>query len=450
MAHAPAADASPHPQRATGTRWIVLLGLAFAATCAYLPRVCISTAATTMQREFAFTPEQMGQIMAAFSVGYFWFQIPGGALGTRWGSRLVLPLLCTWWSLCAVWTGLATGYVGLWWSRTVFGVAQAGLVPVSAEAVTHWFPHKERGVASSAVATCMTAGSVISAFLTTLLLPLIGWRWVFITYAAIGITWSVLFYIGYRNRPEEHRGVSEGELEIIRRDTPALPKFDPAAPKESPRGLYTSLATSSSMWMLCLQAFCRAFGSAFFVTFFPTFLEKGRGLPLAQAGILASLPLIGTLLGNASGGFIVDRLLIATGNRRLSRSGTSALALGLCALSFFIASLIRNPAAAVVVIAFGSLAFGCGSPAAWAACMDISGKHTPLTMAIHNMAGNLGGLVCPLVVGALIGWIQRNSGDWNLVLYLFVGVYLLGAIFWLALDPNKSAVVRRSAVGSQS
>ena len=430
-------DCSPRPSR---TRWAVLAGLAFAATCAYLSRVCLSTANTTIQREFNFTPEAMGQILAAFSAGYFWFQIPGGSLGNRWGSRLVLPLLSVWWSASAVWTGLAHGFAGFWASRVMSGIAQAGLVPVSASALTHWFPHSERGVASSAIATCMTAGAVIAASLTAVLMPLVGWRWVFVIYAGVGLVWAAGFYLGFRNRPEEHAAVNEGELRVIRRDGP--PGGGGVAPKPPRGGLALTLLASPGIWLLSLQAFCRAFGAAFFITWFPAFLEQGRGVKLEAAGLLSTLPLIGTLLGNAMGGVIVDRLLAGTGNRRLSRCGTSAIALTLCAATLYAATLIKDPTTAVVVIAFGSMCFGCGSPAAWATCMDISGKHTSLLMAIQNMTGNLGALVCPMIVGVLIGWIQRTQGDWNLVLYLFVGIYLLGALFWLGLNPNCSAVER--------
>jgi len=425
--------------RAGGTRWAVLVGLALAATVAYLSRVSLATANTTIQREFGYSPEVMGQVLAAFSAGYFWFQIPGGALGSRWGARLVLPLLCAWWSACAVWTALAQGFAGLWTSRMVSGVAQAGLVPVSAGALTQWFPASERGVASSAIATCMTAGAVIATSLTALLMPWIGWRWVFVAYAAVGFLWSALFYWGFRNRPEEHPAVGAVELGVIRHSGPPP---DAGAPGPSGARLGAALLASPGMWLLSLQAFCRAFGAAFFITWFPAFLEKGRGVQLAQAGLLSALPLIGTLLGNAMGGVIVDRLLARTGNRRLSRCGTSALALTLCAASLYAATLIREPTLAVVVIALGSMCFGCGSPAAWATCLDISGRHTPLLMAIQNMTGNLGALVCPMIVGLLIGWIQRNQGDWNLVLYLFVGVYLLGALFWLALNPNRPVLPR--------
>lgn len=440
----------------TSVRYWLILGLALASTCAYLSRVCLGTANTTIQRELGFSSETMGVIMSAFSVGYL-VQVPAGALANRWGTRLVLPLLCVGWSAFAAWTGLAMSYASLMVSRLLSGLAQAGLVPCSAKGVRDWSPPAQRGIASSAIASSMSLGAVIAAALTAQLMPVVGWRGVFLIYAGVGLVWSAAFYIAFRNRPEEHPWVNESEVRLIRTGSthgepapaPAESESPAAAPaadekSESSPGPARSLAyvmfTSPEMWLICLQAFCRAFGASLFITWFPAYLEKGRGMQVAQAGMLSTLPLIGTLTGNLLGGIIVDRILLLTGSKWGSRCGTSAAALGLCAASLLAAAFIHNPTAAVIVIALGSACFGCGSPAAWAATMDIGGKHTALAFSIMNTAGNVGGFLCPILLGVLIGHIERTQGDWNLVLYLFAGIYVLGAIFWLLLNPNRSAV----------
>lgn len=465
----PLADAyGKHP---TKVRFWILFGLACAATIAYLSRVCLATANTTIQREFGFNDVMMGQILAAFSVGYFWFQVPGGSLGNRFGCRKVLPLICVWWSLCAGWTGLAATAASFWWSRMISGIAQAGLVPVSAKGVLDWFPQRQRGVASSMMATAMSLGAVIASGLTAQLMPVLGWRGVFWLYAGIGILWSILFYIGFRNRPEEHPRVNAVELRDIRGEDASRAVDSPepvsgsggaapgtagraapaAAPpvvpglKEPGGSLVTAMLSSSSMWLICIQAFFRAFGAAFFITWFPAYLEQARGVNVKAAGFLAMAPLTGTVLGNLAGGVIVDRLLTLTGSKRISRSGTSMVALAACAILILSASWIPDAGVCVALLAMGSFFGGVGSPATWACTMDISGKHTSIVFAWMNMTGNIGAMVCPLIVGYQIDWIKRTGGDWNTVLYLFVGIYVLGALCWVFLNPNRSAVSRARA-----
>src|SRR4051812_47825572 len=68
---------------ATSVRYGVLLMLALAATSAYLTRI-MSAAATTIQREYGYSSEEIGYILAGFALGYFWFQIPGGWFSQRY------------------------------------------------------------------------------------------------------------------------------------------------------------------------------------------------------------------------------------------------------------------------------------------------------------------------------------------------------------------------------
>jgi nitrate/nitrite transporter NarK len=49
-----------------------------------------------------------------------------------------------------------------------------------------------------------------------------------------------------------------------------------------------------------------------------------------------------------------------------------------------------------------------------------------------NMMGNLAGFVAPAIGGLIL---DRTHGNWNLFLYLNVGIYLIGAMCWSFIDP---------------
>lgn len=425
-------------QRPTNVRLWVIVGLALASTCAYLTRNSLGTVNTTIQGELHLSPAVMGVVMSAFFGGYFWFQVPGGIMANRWGTRRVLPLLCLAWSACGAWTALATSADALKLSRFISGIAQAGLVPCSAKAVRDWVPPAQTGLASSAVAGSMTLGGVIAAGLTAQLMPQLGWRGVFFLYSALGLLWALMFYAGFRNRPEEHPKVNEAELHLIRDGSvkPAVVVDE----KDKPMRVLAAMAISSTLWLLCLQAFCRAFGAVFFSTWFPAYLEQGRGVSVVAAGSLSMWPQVGILVGNLLGGVLVDRVLARTRSKWISRCGLSALALVLCAVALLVATVIPGAQMAVWVIALGCICFGVGSPAGWAAQMDVSGKHTATVFAIANMAGNFGALVCPLLLGQTIQSIKLGQTSWSMLLYIIAGIYLLGAIFWVLINPHRSAV----------
>jgi nitrate/nitrite transporter NarK len=303
----------------------------------------------------------------------------------------------------------------------------------------------------------MSVGAVIASGLTVRLLGPLGWRGTFALYAAVGVAWTVLFLLGFRNRPEEHPGVNDAERRLIQgkpRTSPGDPDFEPAAPPtddEAPTlTVLGRMARSVSLWALCIQGFFRAFGYALYITWFPAYLEKGYRVRLEDAGDLSMLPLGGVVAGSFLGGPLIDAILARTGSRWLSRSGVSAAALGLCALTTYLATLMTNPVAAVVVIAVGALLSGLAGPTTWAATMDLCGRHTALGFAIMNMTGNLGAIACPITVGYLIEHIGSTGGKWEWVLYLFSGIYLAGAVSWLALDPCRSAVARTPKTMSSS
>ena len=72
------------------SRWVILGLLFLVSVVTYLDRVNISVAARQMMPALGLTDLQMGQVFSAFVVGYAVCQIPGGWLGDRWGSRVVL------------------------------------------------------------------------------------------------------------------------------------------------------------------------------------------------------------------------------------------------------------------------------------------------------------------------------------------------------------------------
>ena len=80
-----------------------------------------------------------------------------------------------------------------------------------------------------------------------------------------------------------------------------------------------------------------------------------------------------------------------------------------------------------------SLFAALAGPCAFAATIDIGGRRVPQVFGLMNMCGNLAAAACPV----LVGWLFARTANWNLVLLLFAGVYLAGAIGWLFVNPRR-------------
>ena len=197
---------------------------------------------------------------------------------------------------------------------------------------------------------------------------------------------------------------------------------------------WTALITSIPMWLICGQQFFRAAGYAFYGTWIPKFLKDTQGVSTVDGGYLRSLPLFATVLGALISGFVTDWILVETGSRRWSRQGVAVAAMLACAGFTLLAYFAKDARSAVLLITAGSLCAACGSPCAYAITIDMGGKQVPMVFSLMNTAGNLGAFLCPILVERLVA----GTGNWNLVLLFFAGIFLSAALCWACLNPNGS------------
>lgn len=421
---------------------ITLLGLA--AGSAYLTRHCIAVANTTILTELELSEWQMGWVLGVFSGGYFIFQIPGGWLGNRIGTRKAYSFISLLWSLFTVWSSLAYSWIGLLASRAAFGAAQAGMVPISASVIADWFHENRRGICSAVIAASMSIGGVVAMKLTAELMEHFDWRDIFRMYSLVGIVWAAAFYLFFRSRPQDHPWLQSTSREVeepppgsspegARTDTVDEERSSQAAPVA-----WKKLLRNRTVCAINIQAMFRAAGYWLFVTWFPAFLEYRFEVTSSDAGSLSTWPLVGVVVGTVLGGIAVDRLLIGVSSKRASRVGLACVALLASAVLTVASAWTPSPNSFVLLMSLGAVFSGAANPAAWAATMDVAGKNTAVVMGMMNMAGTIGGFTMPILLGYMIGGIKESGGDWNNVVYLVAAIYLAAAISWLFVDPDDS------------
>jgi ACS family glucarate transporter-like MFS transporter/ACS family D-galactonate transporter-like MFS transporter len=141
----------------------------------------------------------------------------------------------------------------------------------------------------------------------------------------------------------------------------------------------------------------------------------------------------GTLIGGLMGGALTDWIWQRTKSLRISRSGVGSTFLLGCALLILAAWFVQHVALAVAMLTFGSLLAALAGPCAFCATIDVGGRHVPQVFGMMNMMGNFAAAACPILVGELFAW----TANWNLVLLVFAGVYLVGALCWALVDPGQ-------------
>ena len=442
-----------HETRLLIARCVVLFLLAAASVIAYLTRHSLAVANTTIQRELNINNKGFGLLYAAFSAGYFLFQIPGGWVGQRYGARLVLPLLAILWSLMTYATAFVPTFVGLMVVRFLFGLAQAGLVPNQALVVRNWISDQGRGVASSVMVVAMSVGGIASMALTSKLLEQTPWRSIFVAYSTLGIVWAVVFWLVFRSTPgevgwllEHSPEAEEGTPESL--TTPIAPVVavaaaESAADESRPSDALDmlSLFTSLSLWGLFSQALLKAAGYNLAITFLPALLEYIFKVPPGKTGAYVQWSLITYIVGSMLGGVLVDLVFRSTGSKYISRSVIAVVTLALAGLFTAMAGYAGTVASTAIWLSVGAFFSGLASAAPWAVVMDVGGKSTAVIMGVMNSFAALAGVLLSPLVGWLIDYTRKTDGDWSVVFLVHGVYYLVAAASWLVVNPNQTLKV---------
>ena len=407
---------------------LVLLGMV-----TFLDRINISVAGSSIMHDLHLSASQWGWVQSAFILSYGLMQIPMGAFGDRHGHRKVLTLIVMWWSLFTCFTGMAGGLASLIAIRFLFGIGEAGSSPCSTGVISRWFPKEEVGKAQGYVWAASRLGGALTPFVVIPVMAWMGWRSAFYLLGVLGMIWAAVWYFCYRDRPVA-TGDSPAPTTATSSDeaSSATKAKDTSAKVSIP---WHKILHSSQFWIICAMYFFYAFGSWFFFSWFPTFMELGRGFDKSELTYAVAVPFVMSMIGNISGGYLTDRLSSRYGVS-IGRKALGSTSLAVSAVCMFLAAFIPGKMA---VFVFLSLCFGIFDlmlPSAWALCIDIGKQHAGTISGAMNTAGNIGGFFCGIIFGILV----ESSGNYNLPLYMIAVMLLVSAVLFTFIKPNKPIV----------
>jgi ACS family glucarate transporter-like MFS transporter len=404
-----------------------VVGLTLAlVSVAYLDRACIATAAPAMARELGFDKEQMGFVFSAFTLAYALFEIPSGHMADRFGARVALTRIVLWWSAMTALTGAVAGFTSLLVIRFLFGMGEAGVFPSMARAYSRWLPPRERGKAFGLViATGATAGAG-TLKLVAVLLGVLSWRTIFVVFGSVGLLWVGVFLLYFRDDPATHPGVDPEELALIR-------SSEGARQITAHTGDLRTLVRSRAIVALCVMYTGAIYGWYFHLTWLPTYLLEARHFDLAQTGTLSALPLLGIAAGVFAGGLLSDHL--ASRGGPAARKWPGVFGFPLAAASTLLAAYATSPTSAASLLTAAAGFGAVGVAPAWPVCVEVGRERAGVVSGAMNMFGNLGGTLCPVVVGMCV----KRLGSWPVALSSVAAMYLLAGAAWFAVEFTSDA-----------
>ncbi|WP_273402674.1 MFS transporter [Actinobacillus porcinus] len=411
-------------QKASNIRWFVFGVIFLLVVINLIDRISLSIAMPTIAKEFDLSPTTQGLILSSFFWAYALLQIPGGWLIDKYGPRKIITGSTVLWGIFQTLAAFATGGISLLLTRFMLGAAEAPLFPSGGKLNATWLSSQERGRGAVIMDCGGPLGAALGGIIIAYMIASIGsWRTVF---AIAGIATILLGFVSWkflRDTPQEHKLVNKEELALIELSHSCSQSAVDSEPVSKGIGVpFGSLAA-----ILCGRA---AWAMMFFglLTWGPSYLAQARGFDIKGIGNATFIIFLCGTFGSLCGGFLSDTLVKKGVAQRiavktvLTVSGISTL------IAFSLLPKMNDPIVAIATLSVAAFFLMWGS-LYWSFPALIAPKSkVGIVGGIMNMAGSVGGIVVPILVGFILAQTNKNYDN---VLLFFAGcslVYILGTL----------------------
>jgi sugar phosphate permease len=395
-------------------RYVVFFFLYVGFCISYIDRSAIGLALPSISKDFTLAPTQMGVVISAFFIGYSIMQLPGGWMADKFGSKSVILIALTLWSIFTFMTGHASSLAGLLFLRFVFGLCEGPYAGACYRGIAEYFPRELRPAFATGVLSSNYIGSAIAPIIIVPLILWFGWRGMFQALGCIGLVY-VFFYAFFvkqvKPAEEEKAGAKKG----------------------SKKEYFLKLLHFSIIWKLVVCAFCISCINKGLDAWMPTYLIAERGINLKAVGYVTPIPFMASFLSTAVCGWIMNKYF----------DRVEQYMIGICAVMTAVFLYLMYNAETlfwVVVFQCGVYFFkACILGSAVAIVLKIvTGNIAGSATMIVNMGGQVAGFISPVVMGYLVSVF---NGSFNAVFYYLIGAASVCALSAFLIPKRKEAML---------
>jgi ACS family hexuronate transporter-like MFS transporter len=385
-------------------RWIIVAMLFVSTVLNYADRQTLSVLAPTLRSELHLSDHEYSFAVSAFLFSYTIMYTLAGRLIDRVGVRIGLAACIGWWSIATMLTSIARGPWSLAGFRFLLGIGEPGVFPGGLKATAQWFPRRERALPAGIFSSGSAVGAVIAPPLIAWLSLHYGWRYAFVIPGALALLWMPLWLLIYRS-PFDSPGVDAASRDMLRRE-----ELDTLS---RPSRTWWQLLRQRRVWALVLPRMASDPVWYFYLFWLPDYLQRQRGLTLAELGFYGWIPYLAADAGNVAGGGLSDWLIRRGWSPVRARIamliGTACLA-PIGALAGFVTSTV----VAVAIISLIAALCQCWSTNTSTLALDVFPESEKASVTgLMGTAGGLGGIVFSTVLGFVI---SQGGYPWAFVL----------------------------------
>ncbi|HET8610532.1 MAG TPA: MFS transporter [Burkholderiales bacterium] len=371
-------------------------------------------------KEFHLTHVQIGYLASMTFLGQLVGNIIFGSASDILGRRGTFQVTMILWGVASFLAAGAWGLVSLMIFRFLIGAGVGGEAPVAQAILSEVVPAAERGKYIAFMEGFWAVGFVLSGGISYVLLPVAGWRWVFVVVGCL----AVAVFLVRRGLPESPRwladhgrfreadaAMSQIEAEVAKRYGRPLPSPKPFledAVRDTRNPLSILFQRSHTkrnvmlfgMWFFALLGF---YGLNSWIAI----MLEAHGLSIVKSVGFVTLIVLGGIPG-----FYVAALLL----EKLGRKPTTAIFLAMSAVLAFIYGQAPN----LVVLFIAGFCMQFFMFGMWSCLYAYTPELYPTRCrstgaGVASAFGRVGAITGPIVVGYIISTVGH------------VGVFTLGA-----------------------
>ncbi|MDX1909212.1 MAG: MFS transporter [Bacteroidia bacterium] len=375
-------------------RWTVVALLFVATTINYLDRQVISLLKPVLEQEFSWTETDYSRIVLAFSAAYALGLAGFGRIVDQIGVKLGYTLSAVSWSLAAMAHALARSTGGFIAVRALLGLGESGNFPTAIKSVAEWFPKRERALATGIFNAGANIGAVAAPIMVPWLLEVYGWRAAFVVTGAIGFLWVIAWW-RYYEHPARQARLSRAEYAYIHQDQ--ADSTEDAAPVN-----WWLLFRFRQTWAFIAGKFLTDPIWWFFLFWLPSYFTSTFQLDFKKPSLPLVIVYTATTLGSIGGGYL-SSWLIRRGWTPFRARKTAMLGFATAVMPIMAARYATDLWVAVTLISLAAAAHQAWSANIYTTASDVFPKKAiSSVIGIGGMAGSIGGMLFPLLVGALL------------------------------------------------
>jgi len=421
-------------------RWIIVSLLFFATTINYVDRQIIGLLKPILEVEFNWSESDFAHIVMAFTAAYAIGLMVMGRLIDKIGTRVGYTLIIALWSVAGMLHALARNALQFSLARFGLGIGEAGNFPAGVKAISEWFPRKERGLATGIFNSGPSVGVVMALLIVPWILSRYSWHEVFWITGASGFIWLIFWLIFYEI-PEKQKRLSKEEYSLILdgKDIEAGQQNSDSRVKIKWHRLFAFPQT----WALITGKGLIDPIFWFFLFWLPSYFSSAYELDLKKPSLELIIIYSATTIGSVLGGYF-SSLLIKKGWKVMKARKTALFIFAVLELTIILAQYTTAAWMAVAIISLAVAVHQAWATNVFTMASDMfPSEAVGSVTGIAGMAGAVGGILFPLLVGFLLDTYKESSnitGGYN-VLFTICGLTYLSAWTIIHLLTRKHALV---------